>query len=136
MENAREFEVTLRVAECEERSATDPFASKAHGREALETFAAVLRAYGMDVSAEYTASGKQAKLTVGHPETHKAERIRNRNPYGRPKRAKDYHGATLEWLESHSVEEGMHALGDVSRRTYYRRLEELRGESTNGLRTP
>lgn len=125
MENAREFEVTLRVGECVGRSATDEFASRSHGREALEAFADVLRAYGMDVSAEYTTSGKQAKLTIRHPETHEAERIRNRNPQGRPKRARDYHGVTLEWLESHSVEDGMKALG-VSRRTYYRRLEELR----------
>jgi hypothetical protein len=125
MENAREFEVTLRVGECVGRSVTDEFASRSHGREALEAFADVLRAYGMDVSTEYTTSGKQAKLTVRHPEAFKAESARNRNPSGRPRKPRVY-GVTLEWLCTHSVEEGMQALGGVSRRTYYRRLAELR----------
>lgn len=122
MKNTHEFEVTLRVGECAESSGTH----REFGKEALETFAQVLSAYGMEVTTSYTASGKQAKLTVKHPEKQKADALRNRNPYGRPKKERDYNGVTLEWLESHSVAEGMEALGNVSRRTYYRRLEELR----------
>lgn len=125
MENTREFEVTLRVGECAERETSDVFARSQTGSEALETFAQVLRAYGMDVSTEYTTSGKQAKLTVRHPEAHEAESVRSRNPSGRPRKPRDY-GVSLEWLCAHSVEEGMNALGGVSRRTYYRRLAELR----------
>lgn len=125
MENTHEFSVTLRVGECSERETSDIFARSQGGREALETFAQVLRAYGMDVSTEYTTSGKQAKLTVRHPEAHEAESVRSRNPSGRPRKPRDY-GVSLEWLCSHSVEKSMNALGGVSRRTYYRRLAELR----------
>lgn len=125
MENTREFEVTLRIGECIEREGSGAITER--GADALETFAAVLRAYGMEISTEYTASGKQATLTVRHPEAIKAESVRNRNPYGRPRKALDTKGHTLEELEAMTAEEGMRALG-CSRRTWYRRLEALRAE--------
>jgi hypothetical protein len=124
MENTHEFELTLSVRECAEHYGEFGTTS-VYGAEALEMFSKALEAYGLEVTTSYTSSGKRATLTVRHPEASEAKRVRNRNPQGRPKRARDYHGVTLEWLESHSVEDGMKALG-VSRRTYYRRLEELR----------
>ena len=126
MENTRTFEVTLNVRECVEREGEITTAS---GAEALQMFAEVLRAYGLDVSANYSSSGKRASVSIRHPEAHQAIRLRKRG--GRKPEPKDYKGVTLDWLESHSIEEGMHALGDVSRRTYYRRIGELRAAKSS-----
>lgn len=122
MENTKTFEVTLNVRECAE---TDDGYLTASGAEALEEFAEVLKAYGMVVESEYTPSGKRAKIKIWHPEANEAKKLRNRGG-GRHRKNHDYNGLTLEWFESHSIEEGMQALGNVSRRTYYRRINELK----------
>ena len=133
MTNTSTFEVTISLRECVELDG-EGGPITAQGAEALETFAAVLEAYGLDVSAEYTTSGKRAKISIRHPEAHQAKRLRSRGG-GRRAKAKPsdspVHGMdsaeTLEWLEGHSVAEGMKALG-CSKRTYYRRLEALRSK--------
>lgn len=124
MENARTFEASVNLRECVELDENEVLTET--GAEALEVLASTLRAYGMTVEVSTTRSS--AKIRICHPEPHEAARLRNRGG-GRPRKSRDYRGVTLAWLESHSVDEGMHALGDVSRRTYYRRLEELRAKS-------
>ena len=124
MENTRTFEATLSLRECVELEEGEVL--RETGAAALEVLAETLRAYGMAV--EVSATSNSAKIRICHPEAHEAKRLRNRGG-GRPRKSHDYKGVTLDWLESHSVDEGMHALGDVSRRTYYRRLEELRAKA-------
>ena len=124
MENTRTFEATLSLRECVELSENGMVTERE--AEALEVLASTLRAYGMAV--EVSATSNSAKIRICHPEAHEAKRLRNRGG-GRPRKSRDYNGHTLEWFEAHSPEEGMHALGDVSRRTYYRRLEELRAKA-------
>lgn len=129
IENTHEFEVSLQLRECKEQESDGT--GCVFGEEALEAFADVLRAYGMVVDVERTSKAK-ATLRVEHPIKTEAERVRKRST-GRPRKAHAYPmemGTTdaerLAWLESHTPEEGMAALGDVSRRTYYRRLALLR----------
>ena len=123
MENTRTFEATLNLRECVELEEGEVL--RETGAAALEVFAETLRAYGMAV--EVNATRSSATIRICHPEAHEAKKLRNRGG-GRPRKSHDYRGVTLAWLESHSVDEGMHALGDVSRRTYYRRLGELRAK--------
>lgn len=122
MENTRVFEVTVSVKECRESSATDVHIPPRYGKDALDELVKVLKAYGLEVETD--TKGSRVKIRICHPEADQAERLRNRGG-GRPKKRRVY-DVSLEWLESHSVEEGMEALGGVSRRTYYRRLEEMR----------
>lgn len=133
MENTELFELSFNVKDCTERRAEGGI-TRESGAEALETFASVLKAYGLDVSANYSASGKRATIRIWHPEPLEAERLRNRNGGRNRKRkptdspAQGLEGSDLlEWLERHTPQEGMEALG-CSRRTYFRRLRELRGE--------
>ena len=123
MENTRVFESTLSLRECVELDENGMLTET--GAAALEVLAETLRAYGMAVEVSTTRSS--ATIRICHPEPHEAKKLRNRGG-GRPRKSHDYKGITLDWLASHSVDEGMHALGDVSRRTYYRRLEELRAK--------
>lgn len=133
MENTEVFELSFNVKDCTERHAWEGL-SQESGANALETFANVLRAYGMDVSTDYTPSGKRATIKICHPERLEAERLRNRNG-GRNRMRKPTDSPALglegrdllDWLEEHTAQEGMEALG-CSRRTYFRRLKELRGE--------
>ena len=131
MENDYTFEVTLSVKECVERYGDGGEHAK-HGAEALDMFARVLERYGMEVSTDYVPSGKRAKISIRHPSAWNAEKLRNRNG-GRLRMPKPTDSPALgldgkdllEWLEEHTTQEGMEALG-CSRRTYFRRLKELR----------
>jgi hypothetical protein len=131
MENTETFELSFNVKDCTERSAEGGLV-RGSGAEALETFSNVLRAYGMDVSTECSASGKRATIRIWHPEPLEAERLKNRNG-GRYRMRKPMDSPALglegrdllEWLKEHTTQEGMKALG-CSRRTYFRRIKELR----------
>jgi hypothetical protein len=115
------FEATVSVKECAEIGS----GRNAFGEDALQALKDALNAYGMECTVEYTnATRKSAKIKIRHSEPWEAKQARTRNA-GRPRKHRDQ-GVTLEWLESHSVSEGMEALGNVSRRTYYRRLAEMR----------
>lgn len=118
------FETTINTSECADIN-SGSYALNKYGPQALEFFAEVLRASGMSVELEFTnATQRRAKIKIGHDGIGATKRARTRNA-GRP-RARHDGSVTLDWLESHSVEEGMQALGNVSRRTYYRRLAEMR----------
>ena len=131
MENTHTFEVTLNVKECAEHYGDGGEHAK-YGAEALETFTRVLEQYGLEVSTEYVPSGKRAKISIRHPSAWNAKKLRNRNG-GRSRIPKPVNSPALglegkdllEWLEEHTIQEGMEALG-CSRRTYFRRLKELR----------
>lgn len=125
MNNVRTFSATVSLKTCAESLDIGHglTSRKESGVEALEALAYVLRAYGMDVDIEQTSKAS-ANIKIRHPERWEAESVRVRNPYGRPRKQK-VSTVSLEWLDSHTVEEGMEALG-VSRRTYYRRLKEMR----------
>ena len=132
MKNDYTFEVTLSVKECAEHYGNDGEYAK-YGADALDMFARVLKQYGMEVSTEYVPSGKRAKISIRHPSALNAEKLRNRNG-GRSRMMKPTNSPVLglagsellEWMEEHTTQEGMKALG-CSRRTYFRRLKELRG---------
>ena len=129
MENSRTFTIDrISVRECMDVGNGERWTlgGRKSGMEALEYMADVLRAYGLEVEVTRSKAGGTASLSIAHPEPYEAETLRNRGG-GRPKERRTY-GVSLEWLESHSVEEGMEALGGVSRRTYYRRLKEMRAE--------
>ena len=136
MENTHRFTVEVRIKPCVERCYLDKHdipSRTVSGAEALDMFAKVLEAYGMEVTKESVYRGN-ATISIRHPTPLNAESLRNR---GGGRRMKDVSyrsplymlddAQTLEWLESHTVAEGMEALG-CSRRTYYRRLESLRGK--------
>jgi hypothetical protein len=127
MENSRTFSVCrVSVRECEDHG-TDEYGmeiDRKSGIEALEYMADVLRAYGLEVEVTRSKAGGTVSLSIAHPEPYEAETLRNRGG-GRPKERRTY-GVSLDWLESHTVEEGMEALGVKSRSTYYRRLREIR----------
>lgn len=136
----RVFEVTINTRECADDPATiDARVAHLRGEEALEEFAKLLRAYGMDARVGYTASTHaRAVLTVAHPEPLDARRVVSRGG-GRPRKGVAWPaemGATdeerLEWVDAHTEAEAMEALG-VSRATLYRRLRELR-EAAGGRR--
>ena len=127
MENSRTFSVCrVSVRECEDHG-TDEYGmeiDRKSGIEALEYMADVLRAYGLDVDVKRSKAGGTASVTIIHPEPFEAEKLRNRGG-GRPKETHRF-DVTLDWLESHSTEDGMKALGVTSKSTYYRRLREMR----------
>ena len=135
MENTHTFTLTANLKSFSETYAIDKhgITMSKSGAEALDMFTKALEAYGMEVSTESLSRGN-VKISIRHPEHWEAERLRNR---GGGRRMKDVSSKsplymlddaqTLEWLESHTVTEGMEALG-CSKRTYYRRLETLRGK--------
>ena len=100
----------------------------------LEMLCETLQALGLAADVSEDAEGGQ-RLVVAFPEPHVAHRAMHRGG-GRPKAAKAYivddagfvmsDREALAWLESHSVEDGMERMGGVSRRTYYRKLAQLR----------
>lgn len=129
IENSCEFSVCLQLRECKEQR--EDGTGRMFGMDALDAFADVLAAFGMGVEIEQVSKAK-ATLRVCHPAKDEARQARTRNagrPSGRHFYAEEM-GTTdaerLAWLESHTPEEGMAALGGVSQRTYYRRLATLR----------
>lgn len=131
MENSNRIELTI------DASAT---AYEWHGNESaptlgLRTLCETLEALGMAVRLDESDS-EAPRLSIDFPDPYEAEKLRNRGG-GRPKaEAFTLRDAatglpltsreTLEWLEGHTVDQGREAMGGVSRRTYYRRLSELR----------
>lgn len=104
------------------------------GEGALKELRLLLEAYGCEVEAPRDERGGQTSLLIKCPSVLEARRLRSRGggrpPKGRPEGSPlglRYGRRELEWLESHTVEEGIAALG-VTERTYYRRLAALRKE--------
>lgn len=97
----------------------------------------VLQAMGLQVTAEELPHGRGAQLTFSHlPSRAEAERGRTRGA-GRPKKALSLPKGSVfnsdtpvaemaAWLDEHTAQEGMAALGIASRTTYYRRVKDIR----------
>ena len=104
----------------------------ADGEGALEELRFLLEAYGCEVETLHDENGGLTRLLIRCPDVFEARRLRNRGG-GRPPKGLPEGSPLgllsgrqeLEWLESHTVEEGVAALG-VTVRTYYRRLAALR----------
>ena len=110
-------------------------AAEWHGIESSPTFVLgefckTLEALGMAVSLDESDS-KAPRLEISFPDPQEAERLRKRGG-GRPKKLAWSDFAPWElpqelaWYESHDEADGMERMGGVSRRTYYRRLSDLR----------
>ena len=122
MENTNEFRATIAIESCMESYGTAGLAT-ARGDEALGMLQKALRAYGMGCELRKGPRGT-VEIVIEHAEPWKAAEARTRRA-GRPKKYAR-RDVDLAWLESHSVEEGREALGNVSESTYYRRLREMR----------
>lgn len=104
------------------------------GEGALKELGLLLEAYGCDVETLRDEKGGLTRLLIKSPGVLEARRLRNRGG-GRPPKHRPEGSPLgnmtgrreLEWLESHTVAEGVAALG-VTERTYYRRLATLRKE--------
>lgn len=104
------------------------------GEGALKELRLLLEAYGCEVETLRDEKGGLTRLRIKCPGVFEARKLRNRGG-GRPPKHRPEGSPLgmmvgrreLEWLESHTVEEGVAALG-VTERTYYRRLATLRKE--------
>lgn len=107
-----------------------------HQEEALADLKELLCGLGIDLeirtSESDTGQAPYVSLNFKYdPEELRARRTRNA---GRPRKEPGNGspldgldaGAALEWLDAHTVAEGMEALGDISRSAYYRRKRSLR----------
>jgi hypothetical protein len=114
------------------------FTASNFDRGELDALMDVLRASGLDVWADYSSSGRTARVEVrGLPEPWEAERARTRyagrrstgiNPpegsiFNRETPCADF----LAWQEAHTATEGMEQLG-LSRTTYFQRLKQIRAK--------
>lgn len=102
--------------------------------DALEDFCDTLRALGLEVETEKMPRNR-VKVQVRYPFDSEAERARTRgagrrvafSPYSSPVFNSETTAVdALGWLEGHTPEEGMEALG-CSRSTYFRWLKRLKG---------
>lgn len=108
------------------------------GIDTIRHFADVLEALGMRVSIrEITTEGgaEFVTMSIDHPSIEDARAIRSRNAGRKPSqtaKGSPLDGMTpqerLDWLYTHTPEEGCAALGGVSTRTRKRRIAELRKE--------
>lgn len=120
MENNHEFTATLDLSSCRHD------VKSSDGVDALFQLKLALNAYGIEFSYETSDDSPSATIKLRHLDPAQAARTVHRNA-GRKKLLTNT--VSLDWLESHTVEEGMEALGNVSRRTYFRRLADLRKSS-------
>ena len=105
-------------------------------REDMENLIEVMRRLGLNVSIEFSKSGKTARVKVRDlPSKWDAEVARTRRAGRRSKGIRPPAGSIfnsetpckdfLEWQKSHTVEEGMEQLG-LARSTYFRRMKAMR----------
>jgi hypothetical protein len=97
----------------------------------------VLQAMGLQVTAEELPRGRSVQIAFAHlPSRTEAERARTRGA-GRHKKALSLPKGSVfnsetpvaeaaAWLDGHTAQEGMAALGIASRTTYYRRVRDIR----------
>lgn len=121
MEKTQRIEITVNVAACESHDSETM--RRTNGAETLDLLARTLRAYGIDV--DVLQSGRSATIKLDTLTPPNAERARTRNAGRTKKYAYRY---TLEELEAMGADEGCKRLG-CSKRTYYRRLAEMRAKT-------
>lgn len=112
------------------------FRASEFGRRDLEHFVEVLRALGLDVECEFSASGKTASVTAAVPASVLDAKWSRTRLAGRPRNpivppagslftpettVKEF----LAWQEGHTAAEGMAQLG-LKRTTYYERMRDMR----------
>ena len=144
IEKDRLTELVIRTEYAKQWDNPDKMGTPSLERErAIHEFAGLLRSLGMEATVQESRTTGETVLQVKHPNRWDASRLRNR---GGGKVEKPMHPGSplqgldddqkLEWLETHTLEEGSEALGTldaetgkvvpVSRPTYFRRLKALR----------
>ena len=105
------------------------------GADALRHLADVLTAIGCPATVYENMPHGDVVLNICHPTVEDAQALRSRNAGRKPKQTANGSpldnltpSERLQWLYSHTPEEGCDALGGVSTRTRKRRIAELRRE--------
>lgn len=128
MENTRE--ITFTCGDVLSRSLIAS-GNRQYGADAIGDFGEVMREFGIRVSCHPNYAGKGMRVTVEYPDKRDAHEYTHRGssrelpvPDGSPLRGMEP-AEQLAWLDSHTTEEGMAALG-LCRSAYFKRKRRMR----------